>query len=53
MQLFYSRLHDVPAIDGHQKKREPLVKNIVKKHKKHKKRKTEDNKIGLAELHPF
>ena len=32
MKLIYSRLHDLPALDGHKKKRErePLVKNIAK-----------------------
>jgi hypothetical protein len=30
MQLIYSRRHDVPSLDDHKKKREPLVKNTVK-----------------------
>ena len=40
--LYTTRLHDAPAKDGHKKKGEPSVKNIIKKCK------TEDNKIRLT-----
>jgi hypothetical protein len=47
MQLIYSRLHDVPAIDGHEKNREPLVKTIVKNIKKTQDRR-QQNRINLT-----